>query len=152
MKPSRFEYNSLYATTTQVGGSTTLNLTIPSTATLPAGQTTPLFTATANIGEAKSSMRILMTSSAYAGVAMPTSNWIVPCTLRYYSLMTNSWQTVSDNPMYVCIYRASANSVLVTVRPNVPGDTDPSQPAYLSNCGQTLTFYIATFRSPFEEV
>ena len=83
---------------------------------------------------------------------MPTSNWIVPCTLRYYSLMTNSWQTVSDNPMYVCIYRASADSVLVTVRPNVPGDTDPSQPAYLSNCGQTLTFYIATFRSPFEEV
>lgn len=152
MKPSRFSYNSLYATTTQVGESTTLNLTIPNTATLPAGQTTPLFTATANIGEAKSSMRVLMTSSAYAGIAMPTSNWMVPFTSRYYSLMANNWVTTSNDIMYVNLYRNSPNTVLVTVRPNVFGDADPTKPIYLSDCGQTLTFYIATFRSPFEEV
>ena len=141
-QPSKFIYDSDYATTTN-DAQTKFTITVPSSFTLPSTQPFYVINQEFTIGEKAASMRVTMRSSKNGKTIPCVGNFAIPAT--FYSTVLGQDIPTTLNGW---IYRSAPGKVCVKIIPNY-GAVAQAGDVY-RDCGQTLTFAVSTFLNPFE--
>lgn len=142
-QPSKFIFNSDYASLKN-DDLKTFSIVIPPNFTVPADTAYTVVSQEFTIGQKAAGMRVIAKSNKSGSYIIPdASAFQIPATA---TLLDFGGQVV-PSALYVNVHRSAPGKIKIVVVPNM-GAGMPTRVAW-SDCGQTITFSVATYLSPF---